>query len=389
MSEMNKGEAERALAIGKRLLAEGHLARARKMFAKSDRLFASAAAKSLLAAVDRKMAAGSGAGREERKEEPPRARRRRPARPARPAASSSSSSSSSASAGTPTGAGRKYTAAQESLAKKVNACKDYYKMLGVDRSADQSAIKKAYRKLALKLHPDKNQAPSAEEAFKNIAQAWDVLGDKEKRENYDQFGKEEAPRAHYNSAFHGRHPHEVDPEELFNMFFGGGMAGMHRGPGGVHFRQFRRRAPAQGEQAEARGGAMGLLQLLPLLMLFLLSFSGGSSTPAQPFSLQRTSSYHLERRTAGQGLVQGIPYYVQQSFKTTYARDYRTLYRVEAQVQEEYLSNLRRQCRAEQRAYNVRRQRANMYSGAERERRMAEAETLRRPACDELKTLGV
>ena len=55
--------------------------------------------------------------------------------------------------------------------------KDYYKILGVDKKATDDELKKAYRKLALKYHPDKNQDPGAEEKFKEIAEAYEVLSD--------------------------------------------------------------------------------------------------------------------------------------------------------------------------------------------------------------------
>lgn len=67
--------------------------------------------------------------------------------------------------------------------------KDYYNILGVDRDADEQEIKRAYRKLALKYHPDKNpDDPNAEERFKEINEAYEVLGDPEKRAKYDQLG---------------------------------------------------------------------------------------------------------------------------------------------------------------------------------------------------------
>ena len=67
--------------------------------------------------------------------------------------------------------------------------RDYYEVLGVSRSADASAIKKAYRKLAKKYHPDSNVADaSAAEHFKEVNEAYDVLGDEKKRKLYDQYG---------------------------------------------------------------------------------------------------------------------------------------------------------------------------------------------------------
>ena len=68
--------------------------------------------------------------------------------------------------------------------------KDYYKILGLTRGANEDDIKKAYRKMALKYHPDKNKTPGAEEKFKEIAEAYEVLSDKRKREIYDQYGEE-------------------------------------------------------------------------------------------------------------------------------------------------------------------------------------------------------
>lgn len=68
--------------------------------------------------------------------------------------------------------------------------KDFYKILGIGRSATDDDIKKAYRKLALKYHPDKNKTPGAEDRFKEVAEAYEVLSDKNKRELFDQYGEE-------------------------------------------------------------------------------------------------------------------------------------------------------------------------------------------------------
>lgn len=94
--------------------------------------------------------------------------------------------------------------------------KDYYEILGVDRNASDPEIKKAYRKLAVKYHPDKNPGDnSAEEKFKEISAAFEILKDPDKRRKYDQFG---------HDAFRGGHGggQGVDPFDLFRDAFGSG-----------------------------------------------------------------------------------------------------------------------------------------------------------------------
>ena len=68
--------------------------------------------------------------------------------------------------------------------------KDYYDVLGITKSATEDDIKKAYRKQALRYHPDKNKSPGAEDKFKEIAEAYDILSDPKKKEVYDRFGEE-------------------------------------------------------------------------------------------------------------------------------------------------------------------------------------------------------
>ena len=71
----------------------------------------------------------------------------------------------------------------------MSAKRDYYEVLGVDKSADKDAIKKAYRKLAIQYHPDRNPGDkTAEEKFKEATEAYEVLSDDQKRPIYDQYG---------------------------------------------------------------------------------------------------------------------------------------------------------------------------------------------------------
>ncbi len=99
------------------------------------------------------------------------------------------------------------------------AKRDYYEVLGVQRSAELEEIKKAYRKLAVKFHPDKNPGDkTAEEQFKELGEAYEVLCDPQKRELYDQYGHAAFDRRAGGFARGGFH----DPFEVFREVFGGG-----------------------------------------------------------------------------------------------------------------------------------------------------------------------
>ena len=95
------------------------------------------------------------------------------------------------------------------------AKRDYYEVLGVQKTATDDEIKKAYRKLAVKYHPDRNPGDkSAEEKFKEVAEAYDVLRDPQKRQNYDQFGFDGVNGA---GGFSGGY---TNAEDLFKDIFG-------------------------------------------------------------------------------------------------------------------------------------------------------------------------
>jgi len=97
------------------------------------------------------------------------------------------------------------------------AKRDYYEVLGLEKGVSQEEIKKAYRKLAVKLHPDKNPEKHAEEQFKELGEAYEVLSDPQKRAAYDQYG-----HAAFDRRSFGRGGGFHDPFEIFREVFGGG-----------------------------------------------------------------------------------------------------------------------------------------------------------------------
>jgi len=123
----------------------------------------------------------------------------------------------------------------------VSERRDYYEVLGVERSVDGAELKRAYRKMAMELHPDRNPGDAASEAkFKEASEAYQVLSDPEKRARYDRFGHA-GPTGGFGGGFH-------DVGDIFSAFsdiFGDIFGGRMGGPGGA-------RGPGRGSDIEVR-----------------------------------------------------------------------------------------------------------------------------------------
>ncbi len=124
--------------------------------------------------------------------------------------------------------------------------RDYYELLGIQKGASDEEIKKAYRKMAKKYHPDLNKGDAeAEQMFKDVNEAYSVLSDPQKKSRYDQFGHagvDPSYGAGSGGGFGGFGGMDFDVSDIFSSFFGGGFGG------GAS----RRNAPIQGEDREVR-----------------------------------------------------------------------------------------------------------------------------------------
>lgn len=467
--EVNKGEAERCREIGSEAYRSGQFSRAVKFLTKSQKLYPLPGVTSLLSQAQRKVnsenetsastsANDGGASNNNNSShsngasasstynrsssttssssnntnasfrQHPSQRRPTPSsttttpRPA-PAAAAAASSSN-----TNTGAdGRSYTNIQATLVKNVLKAKEggrgaHYRVLGVEPNADESALKKAYRKLALKLHPDKNSAPHADEAFKALGLAYATLSDSQKRNIYDRYGEEDPDNRGGGGGgggmrrgqgggvhFQGQN---VNPEDIFNMFFGGGMpggpqggsrgmpggfrvystgfGGMPRGAGGMPGQRGQ-----QQRQQEPQNPIMQIAQLLPVLLLFALSFFNmpGESTSGHTggnsyFSLTHAPPHSNPMRTKLTN-VKEIPYFVTNRFLKTYARDRYQLGQVEKMVEQSYKKYLISECN-NQKKYKATLQRQTERKGlteADRERQMKKVQEFELSRCIELSEL--
>mmetsp|Transcript_10453 Transcript_10453/g.21752 ORF Transcript_10453/g.21752 Transcript_10453/m.21752 type:complete len:401 (+) Transcript_10453:222-1424(+) len=381
--EVNKEEAIRCRDLGATALRNGQNARAVKMFAKSLQLYPLPGVKALLGQAEKKLeleTRGSTGG-EPSFNGATNYQNNNSTQNNNTNISGTTRSASSVSTGE---SGRAYTEDQVQIVQKVLKAKEggrgaHYRVLGIEQNSDEAQIKKAYRKLALKLHPDKNSAPHADEAFKAVGLAYATLSDTQKRTIYDRYGEEDPDnrggggggmrRGPGNMHFHGQ---DVNPEDIFNMFFGGGMPPGAGGPGfrvytngfgpgfafGGHPNMGRTRTQQQQRQQQQAPdvGFSHFLQFLPLALIILLSFfnmpgeyatgaTGGSRyfslTPVSPF----TNPLHTKLTK-----VKDIPYYVTEKFLRTIHRDRYQLTQVERMVEKSYERYLFDECK-NQKAY--------------------------------------
>lgn len=293
-----------------------------------------------------------------------------------------------------------YTEEQRQGVLRIKRCKDFYEILGVPKDADDDDLKKAYRKLALRFHPDKNFAPGATDAFKAIGNAYAVLSNPEKRQQYDQYGDQGPVDTSGQTSAQSRHAYgfhrnftrdfeaDISPEELFNIFFGGRFptGNIHvytnRGASYAQFYQPRRRRTFERreedvEESHSQNNFTALLQLLPVLVLILISVFTQLMATNPPYSLFYKPSMGLVVSRETQHM--GVPYYVDKSFEKEYRGA--ALEELEKTIESDYVDHLQSSCWKEKQQKS---DLANLGQLYRDERLKQKAETMKLDHCDKL-----
>lgn len=265
---------------------------------------------------------------------------------------------------------RNYTEEHVQLIRQIKRNKDYYAILGVEKTCSVEEVRKAYRKLSLKVHPDKNKAPGSEEAFKIVCKAFKCLSDDGSRRQYDQTGlvdefeynQQHNVRRRRRRTGHEFFDDDFDPDEIFRSFFGQGQPDLFRTA-----RVYRTRGTGGQQRENVQGDGpslMVLLQLLPFLLIFLLAYLPFSEPD---YSLQKNYSYQIPKTTENYG----IEFYVKSpDFDRNFPLGSPARANIEDHVVRDYKNMLGRYCHIEL-------------------QRRQWSRNLPTPNCDKLHNLGV
>ena len=363
--EGNKDEAKKCLEIARRYLVKGDKEKARKFIGKSQKLYPLKEAESLLQEL-------------EQKEKTETANGNIPNGSTHKSDKSRHKENDNKNVEDEKSKEPDYTAEQLAEVKRINKLKDYYEILGVEKDASDSDLRRAYKKLALQFHPDKNRAPGSTEAFKAIGNSFAVLSNPEKRKKYDLYGPD-SPALNHNHSHNHHHEFEADitPEDLFNMFFGG-MAGnqvfVHR----RHHRRRRQRHHDEEEHEVHEGRLGGVMHLIPILIFLGLSLLTSLMVQDPPYSFTLSGPYRLQRVTP----KYQVSYFVQSNFNENYSG--KSLARLENQIEREYVGRLRSNCYREQQIREDMLARGRFWHDKNLINR---ANNMRTESCDELERL--
>uniref|UniRef100_A0A2P2K323 Uncharacterized protein MANES_03G196600 n=1 Tax=Rhizophora mucronata TaxID=61149 RepID=A0A2P2K323_RHIMU len=239
-----------------------------------------------------------------------------------------------------------YAKEQLELVRNIRRDNDYYAILQLEKACSVEEIRRAYKKLSLKVHPDKNKAAGSDEAFKKVSKAFKCLSNSDLRRQYDQMGlvEEFEHKQQYNvkrpmrkRSVHNFYDDDFDPDEIFRSFFGRSdmfraqHTYMSRGMGSQHRQDFH-------------GGGSNLillLQILPFLLILVLAYVPFSEPN---YSLHKNYSYQILKKTE----KHGIDFFVKSpAFDENFPLGSLARANIEDNVIKEYKNMLWRHCRIE------------------------------------------
>ncbi|XP_003745048.2 dnaJ homolog subfamily B member 14 [Galendromus occidentalis] len=321
--ESNRDDALQAIIVAKKALAEGNIDKAKKFLNKSLRICPTDQAKELLDSIESGASGSSRSapGSPKKQNGDVRNRKRVPSPDRTPECSPE----------------------HLEVVKRISKCKNYYEVLEVDKeNFNENELKKKYRKLALLVHPDKNLAPGAADAFKKVGNAYGVLSDHQKKAEYDinmNRPVESGRSRSHNEYAHFETSADITPDELFNVFFnntfGGGtftFDSQRRRRQAYHRQHFQTHEQSDGSQSSV------LLQMLPILVLVGVSVLSSFFAQDPPYSMLRTTKYPVPMQTTRLN----VPFFVQESFHRDFNRH--AISRIQEQIEADYIVSLRHNC---------------------------------------------
>ncbi|CAI5461261.1 unnamed protein product [Closterium sp. Yama58-4] len=296
------------------------------------------------------------------------------------------------------GEGTPATAEQVQLVARILRTSCYYEVLELPKGAPEEDVKKAYRKLSLKVHPDKNKAKGAEEAFKVVSRAFKCLTDADLRANYDRYGHEDPQhllrqrqqqrqRQAYAGGFGGGprmytsffDDDDFDPNDIFNSFFGVHPAHAQAFRAHMHQQRMHQRHQQQHrrqQQQEGQGGVtvnpIFLMQLLPIILFLAYNLL---PSPDPLYRLRRDDVYSEQQVTR----MLSVSYFVktEPDFGTSYPVGSKDRIKIENSVEADHRERVETMC------HNERVQQAHFYKWGQVQR----ARAMHMPNCEELKRI--
>ena len=264
------------------------------------------------------------------------------------------------------------TIEEDKKCKELLKKKDYYDLLNIPKTASQDEIKRAYKKQAVKFHPDKNHSKLAGECFKKISEAYQCLSNTEKKEFYDKYGNEEEFRQKYY-ATHQYYEQEMDPYDIFDILFGNDprMRGRRR----------NRNMQFNNVNIVNLNKYHLLIVFIPVILMILIELLPNiykviKGPPLYQF--QRNSVYNIKKKTR----TNRIEFYVRDKFVEKYPRNEDYL-GIEGTIEKEYLSYLYDKCNEViQQKNTIQYYMAFSYSISEKRRLKKELENLNYHYCN-------